>query len=92
MVVGTARIQLAIPGCRSLKDKRRHIKGLIQRVQSRFGVSCAEVGDQNIWQRTVLGVAYVSTTGAHAESVLSSVVSFIDRGPLEIMDYTVTVL
>lgn len=52
-------IELAIPHAQSLKDKRRGIQGLKDRIRSKFNVSVAEVGFQNKWQRTVLAVSLV---------------------------------
>lgn len=93
MVVGVARVDMHIPGCRSLKEKRRHVKGLIDRVRVRFGVSVAEVDHLRAWQRTTLGVACVSNSSAHASRVLDAVVRFMDRAdPLVMVDVTIQML
>ena len=93
MVVATARIVLAIPGCRSLKEKRRYVKGLVEKVRSRFGVACAEVGSQDRWGQAVLGVACVSTSSSHATRVLQAVVSLMDRAdPLVLVDFSIEIL
>jgi len=47
MHVGVCIINLRILESRSLKDKRRAIKSVIDRVKNRFNVSIAEVGLQN---------------------------------------------
>lgn len=93
MIVGTAVIRVAIPGCRSLKEKRRHIRGLVNRVRSRYSVACAEVDEHDVWDRAVLGVACVSTASSHAAQIIQSVVSLVDgTRPLVLMDFTVEVL
>ena len=43
----------------SLKSKRHLLRSAVDRVRSRFDVAIAEVGDNDLWQRTVLGVAAV---------------------------------
>ena len=43
MTVGTCKVELQIPANRSLKEKRRVVKSLKDRVQGRFNVSIAEV-------------------------------------------------
>ena len=60
MIVGLLTLDLHIPEANSLKSKRMVIKSLIDRIKNRFNVSVAEVDAQNLWQRSVIGIAYVS--------------------------------
>ena len=60
MIVGLLTLDLHIPGSNSLKSKRMVIKSLIQRIKNKFNVSVSEVDMQNLWQRSVIGIAYVS--------------------------------
>lgn len=60
MIVGLLTLDLHIPEANSLKSKRRVIKSLIERIKNRFNVSVAEVDAQNLWQRSIIGIAYVS--------------------------------
>lgn len=52
-------IELMIPHAQSLKDKRREVRGLKERISSKFNASVAEVGYQDKWQRSVLAVCLV---------------------------------
>ncbi len=52
-------IELLIPHARSLKDKRQALRGLKERIRSKFNASLAEVAYQNKWQRAVLAVCLV---------------------------------
>ena len=72
MVVGIRRWELHLAGCQSLKDKRRIVKSLKDRMHQRFNVSAAEVDHQDVWQRAALAVAIVSGDARHAEEVLTS--------------------
>lgn len=93
MVVGVARIELRIPGCRSLKEKRRHVRSLVERVRARYGVAIAEVDALDSWQEVVLGVACVSNSSAHVSRVLDSVLKSMDRAdPLVLVDMSIQVL
>lgn len=86
MIVGICVIELYIYGAQNLKDKRRVIRSIIERCQSRYRVSMAEVGDADLWQRAVLGVAYVSNERSHAERVLDKVIRETERqGEVEIL-------
>lgn len=79
MVIGILRFDLYIEGARSLKDKRQILKGLIQRVKSRFNnVSISEVGSHDLWQRATIGISFVSNETAYVNSILDQVTGFID--------------
>jgi uncharacterized protein YlxP (DUF503 family) len=69
---------LSLPECRSLKDKRRVVKSLKDRIRGRFNVSVAETAYQDVWTRAQLSVALVTTDGASPDSVLSKVDRFIE--------------
>lgn len=72
MIVGVVTWDLHLNGCASLKDKRRIVKSLKDRLHQRFNVSVAETGDQDRWQRAELTCVVVATDRRQAESVLSS--------------------
>ena len=77
MFVGVARLVLQIPGARSLKDRRRVVKSLKDRVRARLPVSLAEVGDLERYQVATLGVAVVSNEAARCSEVLSAAVGMV---------------
>jgi hypothetical protein len=72
VVVGVARWELHLAGCQSLKDKRRIVKSLKDRLTSRYAVSAAEVAYQELWQRAALAAAIVTAEQHHAETVLAA--------------------
>jgi uncharacterized protein YlxP (DUF503 family) len=77
MVVAILTISLSIPHANSLKDKRRVIKSIKDRLRDGFNVSVAEIGDQDVWRNAVLGVGVVSADQAYANGVLSRVQDLI---------------
>lgn len=58
--VGVLLLDLHIPAARSLKDKRRLVKSLKDRVFARLRVSIAEVGALDKWQRSVVGISMIA--------------------------------
>ena len=87
MVVGTCRITLLIPAGGSLKEKRMVLRRIKDRVRNKFNVSIAEVGDGDLWQRSILGVATVSNDSKFANQVISGVVSTIESdGTISVID------
>ena len=81
MVVGTLRLEVLIPNARTLKDKRRVVRSLIDRLRHRFRVAAAEVEDNDVHNHAVLGFAAVSNEVRHAQSVLTQVVEFVRNSP-----------
>lgn len=82
MVVGVVTWELILSGCRSLKDKRRIVKSLKDRLHQRFNVSAAEVDHQDSWQRAALAAAVATTDRRHAEAVLTSCDRLVQSEPL----------
>ena len=82
MVVGVRRWELHLAGCQSLKDKRRIVKSLKDRLHDRFNVSAAEVDHQDLWQRAAIAAAVVSGDARHVEEVLTSCDNLVQGEPL----------
>jgi len=78
MVVGVLRLALVIRGARSLKDKRHALRRIIDRVRARYNVSIAEVGDNDIWQRALVGVTAVANDRSFVNEVLDKVVRDVE--------------
>jgi uncharacterized protein YlxP (DUF503 family) len=70
MVVGILRLTLYIHGASSLKDKRQVLRKVTDRLRSRFNVSVAEVGDNDVWQKAVVGIAAVANDHSFVNEVL----------------------
>jgi hypothetical protein len=79
--VGTLRLRLIVRGARSLKDKRRVVKSVKDRLASRFNAAVAEVDDLDVYQSAVLGVAIVSNDRSHIQNALDNIVHFAANAP-----------
>lgn len=93
MIVGVCRVVLHLPEAHSLKAKRHVIKSIIGRVHNQFNVSAAEIEDQDLWQRAVIGIAVATNETHHANQVLSTVVNFIAGAnpAAEMTDYQIDI-
>jgi uncharacterized protein len=78
MFVGVVRIELHLPACTSLKDKRSIVRSLKDRLRARLNAAVAEVEYQDLWQRAALGVAVVSGENHQVDEQLQSVRQLID--------------
>jgi len=93
LIVGILTVELFLGEAGSLKEKRKVLKSIIDRIKSRFNVSIAEVGGQDTWQRSTLGISFVSNEHAHVHRVFSAVVSFIEsQGTVVVTDYQTQLL
>src|ERR1700682_18541 len=70
MVVGVLRLTLYIHGASSLKEKRQVLRKVTGRLRARFNVGVAEVGDNDIWQRAVVGIVAVANDSRFINEVL----------------------
>ena len=85
--------ELHLNDCRSLKDKRRILKSLKDRLHNQYNVSVAETNHHDKWQRAELACCVVSSERRHAESVLSAASEMVGHHPLaRIIDSTTSFL
>jgi uncharacterized protein YlxP (DUF503 family) len=71
--IGVITFELQMNEAHSLKDKRHFVKGLKDRLRSKFNVAVAEIGYQDLWQRGLVAAVTVSPDQARAEQVLQMV-------------------
>ena len=94
MHIGVCKIRMRLSDNHSLKGKRQVSKPIIQRVKNRYNVSIAEIDDQDLWQLLTLGITCVSSSGPHANEMISKVVDFIQRSKfdVEMLDYEIEIV
>ncbi|MEA3488924.1 MAG: DUF503 domain-containing protein [Candidatus Omnitrophota bacterium] len=87
----TIDIHLRESGC--LKDKRRVLRRLKDRMRNNFNVSVAEIGDADKWQKAVLAVAVVSKGKKHVSECLDKIMNFVREDKrITVVDYSAEVL
>ncbi|MEI8013719.1 MAG: DUF503 domain-containing protein [Nitrospirota bacterium] len=93
IIVGLCTVELFIPESQSLKDKRRVLLSLKDRLRERFNLSVAEVDGQDLWQKAVLGLACVANEGRHVNQVCDQALNLIRGIPtVEIVQSRVELL
>ncbi len=78
MTVGIARFTLRLPGNTSLKGKRKVVRSVIEKVRYKFKLSVAEVGEQDVLQRAVLGMAVVGNDGRMINAILDKAINYVE--------------
>ncbi len=87
MVVGVGLMVFRIYPCGSLKEKRKVVKAIVARIQNHFNASVAEVADNDIYQRAVIGISLVGSDRRMINAKLDKVFNFADGlGLAEMID------
>ncbi len=81
MIVGVVNFELHLPESRSLKDKRRVIKSLIDRLFQRYRVSIAETGFHELHQRAEISIAVVTQKEADLQKMMEHIRDLLDNVP-----------
>ena len=81
MVVAVVTWDLHLNGCASLKDKRRILKSLKDRLRHQ-NVSVAETASHDLWQRAELSCCVVASDRRRAEQALAAADRLVASAPL----------
>ncbi|WP_234985464.1 DUF503 domain-containing protein [Halarsenatibacter silvermanii] len=73
------RMEFFLPGVTSLKEKRMLLQSFKDKVDNDFNVSVSEVENQDLWQRSVIGVASVSSDKNQLEKIFSAIIQRADE-------------
>jgi uncharacterized protein YlxP (DUF503 family) len=93
MRVGCCSIKFFLHGNQSLKEKRRIVNAIRDRLKNKFNVSIAEIGDQDVWQTLHMGIVAVSSDHRYLEGLMSQLVDFIENMHLaEITDCQIKIV
>ncbi len=81
MIVGILEVTLHIHESHSLKDKRKIVLSLKDRIRHHFNVSLAETDGQNTWQNCCLTIAMVANQRVAVERELHRILDLIESVP-----------
>lgn len=84
------QVRVSVFDAMNLKNKRRVIKSLKDRISNKFNVSIAEVEHQDSIRTSVLGVSMVANDSRFVQSALMEIVNFIQKTPqCVLIDYDI---
>lgn len=87
MVVSMIQVILELPDVTSIKEKRRIVKSLREKLISRYRITAAEVDLHESLAFSQIGGAVISNSKRHGESVMHKVLAFIeDNAPGRVQD------
>jgi uncharacterized protein len=79
MTIAILTLQLQLPGCKSLKEKRSHLKSLITRLHREFNLSVAELAQQDLWDQATIGCVMISNQHQFSERSLQTVIHWLNK-------------
>ena len=88
MTIGILKIELRIPESRSLKDKRRQVKSIKDKIHHNFNVSVSEIDNHDTLNRASLAVAQVGRDKRSVNSNLSKIMDMVgENKQVELIGY-----
>ena len=72
-------LQVQLPGCKSLKEKRSRLKPLIARLRREFNISVAEIDRHDDWDTATIGCALISNESRYIQSFLQAIIPWLNR-------------
>jgi uncharacterized protein YlxP (DUF503 family) len=78
MTVSMIQFRIELIGIESIKDKRRIVSSLKEKLYQKFRLSVAEVDFQDSLEYAQIGAAVVSNSRRHGETVLNKALAFVE--------------
>ncbi len=78
--IGAAKLEISMPGNRSLKDKRQVIKSVIDRVGRSRTMAISEVGNHDLWKSATLALVCLCEAPSRFEEGVSEVIDMLEMG------------
>lgn len=75
MIIGFLSLEIYLPYSHSLKEKRKTIVSLKDRVKKRYNVAFAELDYQDKWQRSKIGIVTLNNRKRTIESLFQKIVN-----------------
>ncbi len=93
MVVGLLRLQLHLPACNSLKEKRSVLKRLFAHLRRTHNVGVAELDHQDVWRSAQIGVVTLANEHTLVEQMLTRVAAeVVGTDGVEVTDQALDLL
>lgn len=90
MVIGFLLLDIHLPLSHSLKEKRKRLNRVKDRLKNRYNVALAELEYQDKWQRSKIGIVTINTQKKVVESLFNRIVIEADENiDGEILDHQI---
>jgi len=72
-MIAQLTLELSIEAAQSLKDKRRVLRSLKDRLRASFNVSVADLDPSSLWNRATIGVVAISASRDYLDGLMKNV-------------------
>ena len=79
MVIGFLSLEIYLPLSHSLKEKRKRLVSIKDRLKKRYNVAFSELDFQDKWQRSVLGIVTLNSQKQVVEKTLNKIRNEIEE-------------
>lgn len=79
MIIGFLVLEIYLPYCHSLKEKRKRLNSLRALLTNKRNVAFAEMDFQNKWQRSKIGIVTLNNEKKVIEKLLDTIASDAEK-------------
>lgn len=78
MIIGLLTLEIYIPYSHSLKEKRKTLNRIKDRLKKKYNIAFAELEYLNKWQRSRIGLVTINTQKRMVEKILQKIIREIE--------------
>ncbi len=79
MIIGLLTLEIYIPYSHSLKEKRRTLNKIRDRLKKKYNIAFAELEYLNKWQRSKIGMVTLNTQKSMSEKIFQKIIREIEE-------------
>jgi hypothetical protein len=79
MLIGLTTFELHLPQARSLKEKRKVVKSLVERIHQRYRVSVLEAAHHDLHQRAEIAVVLLARDEVEIDRIMNGIRDTVDQ-------------
>ena len=79
MVIGFLPLEIYLPYSQSLKEKRKTLNSIKDRLKKKYNVAFAELDYQNKWQRSKIGVVSLNNLKRVVENIFHKIILDVEE-------------
>ena len=79
MIIGLLTLEIYIPYSHSLKEKRKTLNRIKDRLKKKFNIAFAELNYLNKWQRSKIGLVTLNTQKGMIEKIFQKIIREIEE-------------
>jgi uncharacterized protein YlxP (DUF503 family) len=79
MIIGLLTLEIYIPYSHSLKEKRKTLNKIKDRLKKKFNIAFAELAYMNKWQRSKIGVVTLNNQKSLIEKIFQKIIQEVEE-------------